>query len=365
MKFDVRQTNIAKGVALLLLLWHHLFFSSPEVSALYTSLFTISGRQGEAYIADFCKVCVAMFIVLSGYGLFKSYDKGKSKTSSSFLYAPSYVIRHIINLLSDYWFIMIIFVPMGLAFGRKFYILYGNDVFKYLADIFGVSYFAYGFTSTMNESWWFMSIILFFYLIFPILYRLEKISGELLLTISAILLFIVPQFKDFTFWLLAFSIGIYMADKGILDSLGAYYKNKFFVPLITCASAIFFFGYMRVHFFELMGDALFAVPFIILSFTVLSKISVLNTFLEYIGRYSGLIYMFHSFIHCYYFKNFIYSFKYSFLIYFVFLAICYVVAVALTKLKQLLGYDKLFKKICMFFDVDKSTKKDIITQQKV
>ena len=39
MAFDKRQTNIAKGLAVLLLLWHHLFFQDALVLLLHLEQF--------------------------------------------------------------------------------------------------------------------------------------------------------------------------------------------------------------------------------------------------------------------------------------------------------------------------------------
>ena len=75
MLFDKRQTNIAKGLAVLFLLWHHLFFNSPDNYSLFYSMFSIKGIPAESFFADFCKVCVAVFLVLSGYGLHKSWER--------------------------------------------------------------------------------------------------------------------------------------------------------------------------------------------------------------------------------------------------------------------------------------------------
>ncbi len=63
--FDITATQASKGTALLLLLWHHLFYTHPEYGVFIC----------ESAIA--AKVCVAIFIILSGYGLSESM-KNKS-----------------------------------------------------------------------------------------------------------------------------------------------------------------------------------------------------------------------------------------------------------------------------------------------
>ena len=56
-KFTKSFTAANKGVALLLLLWHHLFGIASEYGHFIQHLAGVS------------KVCVAIFLILSGYGL--------------------------------------------------------------------------------------------------------------------------------------------------------------------------------------------------------------------------------------------------------------------------------------------------------
>lgn len=46
MDFDKRQTNIAKGVAVLLLLWHHLFYDDPDL-LLYLYVSVVSSFSSD------------------------------------------------------------------------------------------------------------------------------------------------------------------------------------------------------------------------------------------------------------------------------------------------------------------------------
>lgn len=214
--FDKRQTNIAKGVALLLLLWHHLFYNDPKYYNRFTSLYNLGGVPIECYVASFCKVCVAVFLLLSGYGLVKSYSnysKIESDKNNGIKKTIKYVFNHLIKLLSDYWFVYIIFVPLGLVLGRSFLDVYGTNPIHYITDFFGVSFLFFNYSYTMNATWWFMSIIILFYIIFPVLYRLLRYSPELLLVLSVFVLFcpLVPNSKELKTWLCPFVVGMYMA----------------------------------------------------------------------------------------------------------------------------------------------------------
>lgn len=125
MTFDKRQTNIAKGVAVLMLLWHHLFFNNEENYKKFISIIPGTNVPIECYISDFCKVCVAIFLLLSGYGLYKSYEKTAQKYGvGNRLGAKNdckFLWNHYIKMMSGYWFIYIIFVPMGLFFEEVLY----------------------------------------------------------------------------------------------------------------------------------------------------------------------------------------------------------------------------------------------------
>lgn len=73
-------------------------------------------------IVSIAKVCVYMFFILSGYGLYVSFDKEKHSISN----AVRFVLRHILKLYSMFWMIYIIFVPMGCLFGRSPSVLHGG-----------------------------------------------------------------------------------------------------------------------------------------------------------------------------------------------------------------------------------------------
>lgn len=287
---------------------------------------------------------------LSGYGLFISFrkgiDKAQNKIAKKVEFSLRYVARRLLKLLSDYWFVYLIFVPLGLLFGRKFYLIYGSSPLAYLADIFGVSYLFFGYDATMNVTWWYMSIVIVYYIVFPILYKLEKISGELLLLISACLLLLVPDYRELTIWILPYSFGIYFADKGIFEKLYKLWNNKILLPLLICCLSVILCAYMRENYFGLIGDSFFAISIILFSCFILSKIPVLKTVLEQLGKYSGSIFMFHTFILGYYFKKFTYSFKYSVLIFSVTVVICYAVAVLIELIKKLIGYNRLVDFLC-------------------
>ena len=353
MCFDKRQTNIAKGVSVLMLLWHHLFYDTPEQYSLFSSLYLVHGIPIECFIARLCNVCVAIFLFLSGFGLYKSWQSKlmhsvqTNNRKSIVKHSLFFSINHLKNLLMSYWFIYVVFVPIGVFFGRKFWEIYNLNVFYGLSDVLG---FAFLFnTPTMNETWWFMSVIILLYLFFPVLLRILNWSGEILLIISIILM-VFPYFSGISFlgkyfvYIPPFVLGMLFAQRNGFEFIAL--QNKFkFQRVLLCGLLIVLFGYIRwISIDSLFFDSLFALAIIMFSFLVLSQINVLNSVFEFLGKHSGFIFMFHTFIYNYYFKRIIYAFKYSVVIFIVMVVSCCFISVLLNYIKQWIHFNKIVVK---------------------
>lgn len=303
----------------------------------------------ECFIADFCKVCVAIFLFLSGYGLYKSYLSFSKKTAinNGVIRDINFVKNHLIKLMSSYWFIFIIFVPIGLFFDRSFISCYDSNIIYYLADFLGLSYLFFGFEATMNPTWWFMSIIIVYYLIFPLLMKIMNYSAEILVMISGVL-FLLPisNYAELGSWLLPFVFGMYISKYDLIQKL--YQKlDSNIKPIIFCMLFLFVTAVVRYSTFDggTTIDAFFAIAVVLFSCYIISKIPVLNKILEELGKYSGLIFMFHTFIYNFYFKEFIYWFKYSIIIYIVMILLCYAIARFLTWVMETMRYNKFMDKL--------------------
>lgn len=356
MEFDRRQTNIAKGIAVLLLLWHHLFFNNSERYSDFVSLLYLGSTPIECFFADFCKVCVAVFVVLSGYGLYKSFEKYERTNAVngnlSIKKQIVFVKNHLVKLMFGYWFIYLIFVPIGICLNRPFWTFYGYNPFYYIADFLGLAHL-FG-TPTMNATWWYMSIAVVFYILFPIFYRIFKYSPELLIFISFSILILPLPFPSnisyfiysFKLYLFSFVFGMYFSKNNLFQKTEKILNSK--VKRITvCLIFLICMAYIRFSVFESKPtlDGFFAIAVILTGYLLISRIPVLNKILEELGKYSAQIFMFHTFIFSYYFKDFIYGCKYSLLIFVVLTVVCYIIARLLEWLKHIVRYDKLLIKL--------------------
>lgn len=336
-----------------MLLWHHLFQNQSK-SCVY--LITVHSVPLVKLIADYSKCCVAIFIFISGYGLYLSYSLWlqKNKSRSVFLNDLVFVKNRVLKLMSNYWFVFILFVPLGLLFERRFYEIYGSNPFHYIANILGISYLLYSNQFTMNVTWWYVSYILVYYAVYPVLYRIYKVHPELVLALSIGMSLIPHQFvpRSLTIYLAAFILGTYFADKQLFERSAERFNTNLkkmvftFVPLAVFAAVRYFYKQNDVR-SAMRFDALFIIPILLISFLLVSHMPVVNRVLEELGKKSGLIFLFHTFIFSYYFKSFIYSFKYPVVIFIVLLAICYIIALLLELLMKYTGYKNLINRITM------------------
>ena len=97
-----------KGIALLLLMWHHLF--GVEYLSGWSAI--IPGTEGASYVTGASgKICLAIFLFCSGYGLYKSYV---SKETPS----KTYILKRLAKTLIPYWIVMIIAIVYLICAGK-------------------------------------------------------------------------------------------------------------------------------------------------------------------------------------------------------------------------------------------------------
>ncbi len=78
--FGKNDTLKIKGIAILLMIIHHLFRLEKYTQGFDISFYPISaGRMAQ--LATYFKICVPIFAFLSGYGILFSYKKMKNKNN--------------------------------------------------------------------------------------------------------------------------------------------------------------------------------------------------------------------------------------------------------------------------------------------
>ncbi|WP_019551956.1 acyltransferase family protein [Propionispira raffinosivorans] len=328
--FTIDDTNLAKGVALCLLLIHHLFYSPSNN---YVDIM-VNGRQFSNIVSEFSKVCVAMFVLLSGYGLNESTDK-KQYTNLSFYK------KHLSKIYSNYWFIWVAFVPVGiLYFNISLESVYDNNVaLKIILNILGVqNYFGfYGY----NATWWFIGAIVPLYIMFPLLKKLTYKYKKWALIISFSTMYIPYIPSTISDWIFPFVLGIFSSQNDLFYRVKKIMSTKPISKLSIYISTIIFIMLFRHYGFGIIKgvhmDGIFALFIIFIGFEYLSKNSFLKRIMIFIGVHSFNIFLFHTFIYFYYFPVFSYRLKYPLLIFLQLLLICLTISIILEGFKKIIS----------------------------
>ena len=95
-----QETQIIKGIALLMMLWLHLFMKADQTLALNNLVF-IGDIPLATLITRACPP-VGFFVFCGGYGLYYTYRKGNDK----------HYLSRIIKLFIAYWLVLLICVPL-------------------------------------------------------------------------------------------------------------------------------------------------------------------------------------------------------------------------------------------------------------
>lgn len=281
--FTKEYTLNAKGIAIIIMCMHHLFSTS-------------------AYLTPITKVCVAMFTILSGYGINESYKKQGKKYKE-------FVWIHIKRLMINYWYV---FVPMTLLSVFWYVIpnalinVYGNGInglVNFILDFLGIRAFVY--TPSLNNTWWYMEAILCCYILFPII--LKGIKKKTLLTFIILLIPNVlgiwyPEILITTdreiFYILPFALGIFFSEKGIFNKIVKFsLENKYRYIIISIPIMIL--NLLLATKIKLIGNIFYAVSTICVSIWLSAYAKNISKLLMLLGKHSMNIFLSHSFFYFY------------------------------------------------------------------
>jgi hypothetical protein len=333
------ETWVIKAFAIIAMFVHHLFFEHPEFGS---AIFNISAT---------CKICVTLFIFLSGYGMAASFPGNGSGIFCLVKIAPFVLCKRYSKFFLNYWFVFFVFVPIGIfCFGRPLEAAYGksaNLLNSFINDIFGLQSL-----NSYNATWWFNAIILTLWMLFPFLYLAEK--NKIISVCLLIFLFLessaVVQFFCFSAfglerYIFPFALGIFIAmhSDGINKILNVVRPYIVFYMSLIIALFLLFLRAIPVfpNFTEFSVEP-FATVFIVLAVVSLCRITKFRfASMQFIGKHSMNMYLTHTFIFGYFFHDFIYGFKYPILIFLVLFAASLLLSICIEFVKRRVGFYKL------------------------
>ena len=359
MKFTKEHTMQMKGIAIIILLFHHCFLNAQRWATVpYEKLATTKGwgyypisfapfsSHTIQYLASFSKICVAMFVFMTGYGMWVSYESQKKKTTMS-----NYIKKRMVTLMTGFLIIFVVTEILAIPTGR-FIEVYGHDfrsVVYMIIDALGLAKLLG--TPLFCLTWWYMSLAIVLIMIFPFVHSIME-KYQWVVDDASI---IVPracgfgQSTDLFRYLLAYTLGMYFAQHDLLARI----KEKFMeqnvagkllsliVSLIGLAVIIkcrqnAWIGWKYLDFW----DGFAAMYVIVLSYIYILNGKWIVKGLGFLGKHSMNIFLIHSFYRDVFFHKFTYSFYYAWLDYIVLMAISLVTSIVLEWFKKLIRYEK-------------------------
>lgn len=359
MKFTKEHTMQMKGIAIIILLFHHCFLNAQRWATVpYEKLATTKGwgyypisfapfsSHTIQYLASFSKICVAMFVFMTGYGMWVSYESQKKKTTMS-----NYIKKRMVTLMTGFLIIFVVTEILAIPTGR-FIEVYGHDfrsVVYMVIDALGLAKLLG--TPLFCLTWWYMSLAIVLIMIFPFVHSMME-KYQWIVVVASI---IVPracgfgQSTDLFRYLLAYTLGMYFAQHDLLARI----KEKFMeqnvagkllsliVSLIGLAVIIkcrqnAWIGWKYLDFW----DGFAAMYVIVISYIYILNGKWIVKGLGFLGKHSMNIFLIHSFYRDVFFHEFTYSFYYAWLDYIVLMAISLVTSIVLEWFKKLIRYEK-------------------------
>lgn len=290
-----KNKNLAiKFIAVVLMIVLHTF-SFPEriKNVEYISIYLINGIPIEYYVGRFGAICVGIYLFLSGYGLYISYNERITYKG---------IAKRIYKLYLNYWIIFLIFIPIGIILKR-----YSFDIENFILNFIGVK-------DSYNGEWWFLRLYIMLLLLYPIFIKyINKYNKNTILILSFIINIVGYGLTKIMY--------ILRIDSFIISSIILILGGQFLFMLgiIVCKYALFNKLNEKIGWFEkfdlafliiiiliimvtvdipVLGEVLNLISIPIFIFTV-SKIISEKTILSILGKHSTNIWLMHSFF-CYY-----------------------------------------------------------------
>ena len=292
-----------KGIAILAMLFHHIYGCPPDGVQSYSGILAWVGVLG--------KVCVAMFLFCSGYGLAAQYKPVSIKDDIKF------ILRRLTKFYLNYWVVFIIFVPISIfVFNRPLSAAYGEHVNiakRFIYDIFGVQNPAY------NITWWFNKLIIILYLLFPLLCRTIRFIPWLSVLISMAIMRFSAHIHipfdniDVCTWQLPFVLGIVWKcyeSKGITiqNWLGQHKSIAIILSIVILVCAIVLRMYSIIpHWSGIRMDGFLTCAIALCVITILRNLKHTMSVLAFLGKHSMNIYLTHTFINGYWYPEWLHT----------------------------------------------------------
>lgn len=301
LSFTKQDTNIIKGVGILMIMIHNFFhiippapgenefLYSPDTLANFHDLLqTYPDKFVRYFFAYFGHYGVQLFIFISAYGLYRSYHQKHMR------YFP-FLKKRVVKLYPT--LAIAVILQLCILYFRDGGAVTGYEIKSSLLKLTLLFNFFPHQALSVNGPWWFFSLIFQFYLIFPFLLWVSKKYGSTTLLVLGFLClpieyffnpFLISHRLNINYTVIGhmevFCLGIFLADK----------KQIYFPKwLIGLATVIFILGNFNpvVWLFSFSAITILMLSAFIVFLPPLQRQKRIYTFLNYTGGISLFLFV--------------------------------------------------------------------------
>lgn len=352
--FSKESTLNVKGIAILLLMFHHLFLNESRVMA-YGTDFSFVSYDIIHTMAVLARVCVWIFVFLSAYGLSVQFQKRGSQT------VTQYVAKRWFLLMKSFWPMYVVGALIYVVFGKQSIVAgYEGNMLYMLFDFFGWADFFR--TPMLASVWWYMCMAQVIVIFVPLIYyACEKLGGSIVPIVFVLLQYIQGGIQSTTGgsyarYLMAVVLGCLLVKYDVLNkllsrSISGARKVTEGVLIILFIIFLLYSGRMLsgVDKWNLRG-VIYAFAAASISYFVAMYLDykVFNTVFGFLGKYSGNIFMSHTFIYRF-IPDLVYWSKEPVLQYLSLLIVSLLIAMLAEWIKGITKYNELEQKLIAIY----------------
>ena len=130
------ETLQLKGIAILMMLFLHLFNTTANVEQCQTYIYFWNGKPLVLALSRVAAFCVPIYIFLSGYGLAITYKQNQRIMRSW---------NRIFNLYINYWIVFLLFIPLACFIRPQ---NYPGNLTEFICNFIALD-------CSYNREWWF------------------------------------------------------------------------------------------------------------------------------------------------------------------------------------------------------------------